>query len=150
MASEGPTRVEGGDVRYVKNDEESASSEPNFSQPSLFRPTPLMRDEVVVDGRIRTASLAILATTCLCFAVYYLKAVLVPFVIALALKFLLTPIIVGPWASNPMTSFPFDFTVDIYHAFDPHNGRIFCPVHTAQRPVTARCLAGLRRSSRSC
>ena len=86
----GDVRVDGGDVRYVKNEEES---EPHFSQPSLFRPTPLTRDEIVVDGRIRTASVAVLAATCLCFAVYYLKAVLVPFVIALALKFLLTPII---------------------------------------------------------
>lgn len=54
---------------------------------------PLKNAEIEVDGKIRTASLAIIAATCLCFAVYKLKAVLVPFVIAVALKFLLTPII---------------------------------------------------------
>ena len=64
-----------------------------LSQPHIFEAEPLTADEVEVDGRIRTASLAIIATTCLCFAVYHLKGILIPFLIAITLKFLLTPII---------------------------------------------------------
>lgn len=64
-----------------------------YSAPSVFGVAPLKKDEVVVDGRIRTACLAVIAITCLCLAVFYLQEVLVPFVLALALKFLLTPII---------------------------------------------------------
>lgn len=65
----------------------------HLSHPHVFEAEPLMPDEVEVDGRIRTASLAVIATTCLCFAVYHLKGILVPFLIAITLKFLLTPII---------------------------------------------------------
>lgn len=70
-----------------------ASSVINHSVPNALSSAPLKKGEIEVDGKIRTASLAIIATTCICFAVYKLKAVLVPFVLAVALKFLLTPII---------------------------------------------------------
>ena len=56
-----------------------ASSVINHSVPNALSSAPLKKGEIEVDGKIRTASLAIIATTCICFAVYKLKAVLVPF-----------------------------------------------------------------------
>ena len=49
-------------------------------------------DEVHLDERIRTLCLVIMALAVLAGAAYYLKNILIPFVLALALAYLLTPI----------------------------------------------------------
>ena len=49
--------------------------------------------EQAIDERIRTLCLVILALAVLAAGAYTLKSILVPFVLALALKYLLTPLI---------------------------------------------------------
>ena len=65
------------------------------SVPSLIGPgvTELNTREKQVDERIRTLCLVILASAVLAATAYYLDEILVPFVLALALKYLLTPLI---------------------------------------------------------
>jgi hypothetical protein len=64
----------------------------------LFEPDPLAHEELTgreayFDERIRTISQAITALGVIAAGMYYLKDVLIPFLLALALKYLLTPLI---------------------------------------------------------
>ena len=67
-----------------------------MQSPSVLLPfaaDDLSSREMVVDQHIRTVSLVIIACGVIYTGMYYLQAVLIPFLIAIALKYLLTPLI---------------------------------------------------------
>jgi len=81
---------------------------PGAAAPALVRPASLVRRvptntsllpekltelEMMLDERIRTICLVILALAVIAFAMVYLKEILIPFAIALALNYLITPLI---------------------------------------------------------
>ena len=63
------------------------------AKPSLLGTEALSSRQAHLDDRIRTLSLVICASAVLAAAVYYLQNILVRFVLALALQYLLTPLI---------------------------------------------------------
>ena len=63
------------------------------TEPSLLSPRPLSTVENLLDERMRTLSLVIIAVAVLFVAAYELRDVMVPFFIALALKYILSPLI---------------------------------------------------------
>ena len=70
------------------------SSEYIETPPSqAHQPTPLSNSEQLFDERIRTGSLVIIALAVVYGAMYWLQDILIPFVLSLALKYLLTPLI---------------------------------------------------------
>ena len=71
------------------------------ARPALLGGDALSPAQQRVDERIRTLSLAVLATTAAAAGVYHLRGILVPFVLALALKYLLTPLIDTLSCSGP-------------------------------------------------
>ena len=64
-----------------------------MSEPALIGSGRLTAEELAVDERIRTLCLVVIALSVVAAASYYLEHVLIPFVIALALKYLMTPLI---------------------------------------------------------
>ena len=63
------------------------------AKPSLLGTEALSARQALLDDRIRTLSLVICASAVLAAAVFYLQNILVRFVLALALRYLLTPLI---------------------------------------------------------
>ena len=59
----------------------------------LLSRQPLSTVEKLLDDRIRTLALCICASAVVCAAIYYLRPILVPFFLAVALKYLLSPLI---------------------------------------------------------
>ena len=55
--------------------------------------TPLTASEQTLDGKIRTVCFVVIATIMIAFAMHELRHIMVPFFIALALKYVLTPLI---------------------------------------------------------
>jgi AI-2 transport protein TqsA len=78
---------EEGESQIVPRRQSSGHASPEFEHLELTA------KEQHFDNQIRTACLVILASAVIYSAMHYLQAVLVPFVMALALKYLLTPLI---------------------------------------------------------
>mmetsp|Transcript_21243 Transcript_21243/g.45127 ORF Transcript_21243/g.45127 Transcript_21243/m.45127 type:complete len:404 (-) Transcript_21243:226-1437(-) len=83
------------DRYYVAMDEPPLDQESSAppTVPSVLPSGYLTSLEKNVDQRIRTLCLVICASAVIAAAAYYLKGILIPFVLALALSYLLTPII---------------------------------------------------------
>ena len=79
------------------NDDDDAISEHSQllvdARPALLGTDALSRDQQRLDERIRTLCLVVMALAVCAAALHYLEQILVRFVLALALKYLLTPLI---------------------------------------------------------
>lgn len=63
------------------------------ARPSAFGTDKLSERQQLVDERIRTLCLVVVSVSCVSLGAYYLRTILIRFVLALALRYLLTPLI---------------------------------------------------------